>query len=142
MITVLSLLQALHSIYAAWNLKDRRHTDPVNCLAMLTGCWMGWPYSGYLWRENAGPAQREYAAIAKAISQFEPVTMFADPDVSIAELGNLRIDIAHIIQLLCCMAACSATLTGWGFNLGCDLCLANKSLLPASAVSVHLSGLA
>lgn len=43
------------------------------------GCWMGWPYSPYLWRDNAKPAQAQYAAIAKAISQFEPVWMFADP---------------------------------------------------------------
>ncbi|KAG2430345.1 hypothetical protein HYH02_013709 [Chlamydomonas schloesseri] len=43
------------------------------------GCWMGWPYSPYLWREDAKPAQQQYAAIAKAISQFEPVWMFADP---------------------------------------------------------------
>lgn len=42
---------------------------------------MGWPDSPYLWRENAGPAQEQYAAIAKAISQFEPLTMFANPEV-------------------------------------------------------------
>ena len=46
------------------------------------GCWMGWPYSPYLWRDGAKPAQQQYAAIAKAISQFEPVWMFADPAVS------------------------------------------------------------
>lgn len=40
---------------------------------------MGWPYDGNLWRENAKPAQAQYAAIAKAISQFEPLTMFAHP---------------------------------------------------------------
>ena len=42
-------------------------------------CWMGWPTSGYLWRENAKPAQEQYAGIAKAISQFEPVRMIASP---------------------------------------------------------------
>lgn len=42
------------------------------------GCWMGWPDSGYLWREGAKPAQEQYAAIAKAISEFEPLTMFAN----------------------------------------------------------------
>ncbi len=46
------------------------------------GCWMGWPYSPYLWRDGAKPAQQQYAAIAKAISEFEPVWMFADPSVS------------------------------------------------------------
>lgn len=39
---------------------------------------MGWPDSGYLWRDNAEPAQEQYANIAKAISEFEPLTMFAN----------------------------------------------------------------
>ena len=42
------------------------------------GCWMGWPDSGYLWREGAKPAQEQYANVAKAISEFEPLTMFAN----------------------------------------------------------------
>lgn len=42
------------------------------------GCWMGWPDSGYLWRDGSKPAQEQYANIAKAISQFEPLTMFAN----------------------------------------------------------------
>jgi agmatine deiminase len=42
---------------------------------------MGWPYDKYLWRDNALPAKRQYAAVAKTISQFEPVTMWADPSV-------------------------------------------------------------
>lgn len=42
-------------------------------------CWMGWPTSGYLWREGARPAQEQYAGIAKAISQFEPLKMIASP---------------------------------------------------------------
>lgn len=44
-----------------------------------TGCWMGFPDDGCLWRDGARPAQQQYAAVAKAISQFEPVTMFANP---------------------------------------------------------------
>ncbi len=44
------------------------------------GCWMGWPHSPYLWREGARPAQEQYTAVAKAISQFEPLTMLADPE--------------------------------------------------------------
>ena len=42
------------------------------------GCWMGWPDSGYLWRDGAAPAQEQYANIAKAIAEFEPLTMFAN----------------------------------------------------------------
>jgi agmatine/peptidylarginine deiminase len=29
------------------------------------GCWMGWPYDKYLWREDALPAKKQYAAVAK-----------------------------------------------------------------------------
>ncbi len=45
-------------------------------------CWMGWPDSEdtrYLWREGGGPAQEQYADIATAISQFEPLIMLANP---------------------------------------------------------------
>ena len=42
---------------------------------------MGWPDSPYLWRENAKPAQEQYAAVAKAISQFEPLIMLTNPEV-------------------------------------------------------------
>lgn len=42
---------------------------------------MGWPDSGMLWREDARPAQKQYADVAKAISQFEPVVMMANPEV-------------------------------------------------------------
>lgn len=34
-----------------------------------------------LWREDARPAQKQYADVAKAISQFEPVVMMANPEV-------------------------------------------------------------
>ncbi len=43
--------------------------------------WMGWPDSGMLWREDAKPAQKQYADVAKAISEFEPVVMMANPEV-------------------------------------------------------------
>ncbi len=42
---------------------------------------MGWPDSPYLWREGARPAQEQYAAVAKAISQFEPLVMLTNPEV-------------------------------------------------------------
>lgn len=29
------------------------------------GCWMGWPYDKYLWRGDALPAKKQYAAVAK-----------------------------------------------------------------------------
>jgi agmatine/peptidylarginine deiminase len=53
------------------------------------GCWMGWPDSGYLWRDNAEPAQEQYANIAKAISEFEPLTM-------VANAGAVRFRLAFV----------------------------------------------
>lgn len=43
---------------------------------------MGWPESDdsqYLWREGGAPAREAYANVAKAISQFEPLYMIANP---------------------------------------------------------------
>jgi agmatine deiminase len=43
------------------------------------GCWMLWPRRADNWREHAGPAQQAFAAVAKAIAQFEPVTVGVHP---------------------------------------------------------------
>ena len=51
-------------------------------------CWMGWPRRPDNWRENAGPAQKAYAAVATAISEFEPVTL-AVPDLQLVRGGDL-----------------------------------------------------
>lgn len=51
---------------------------------------MGWPDSGMLWREAAKPAQKQYADVAKAISQFEPVVMMANPEVCLLALSLYR----------------------------------------------------
>lgn len=43
---------------------------------------MGWPESDdsqYLWREGGEPAREAYAEVARAISQFEPLFMIANP---------------------------------------------------------------
>ena len=40
--------------------------------------WMGWPHRTDTWAHGAKPAQKQYAAIARAISQFAPVTMCAN----------------------------------------------------------------
>ena len=61
------------------------------------GCWMGWPHSPYLWRENAKPAQEQYTAVAKAISQFEPLTMLADPEARPRSAGPTSV---------CCIVPC------------------------------------
>jgi agmatine deiminase len=39
------------------------------------GTWMLWPERPDNWREDAAPAQQAFAAVAAAISQFEPVTV-------------------------------------------------------------------
>ena len=65
---------------------------------------MGWPYDPCLWRDGAVPAKKTYAAVAKTISQFEPVTMLADPAVSGG--GCWLLHSGRRLSLLTC--ACSA----------------------------------
>jgi agmatine deiminase len=43
-------------------------------------CWMAWPCRAALWGERLGAARSAYAAVARAIARFEPVTMVARPD--------------------------------------------------------------
>ncbi|MGV9270158.1 agmatine deiminase family protein [Kitasatospora sp. NPDC003701] len=43
------------------------------------GCLMAWPTRAELWGETLDEARREYAEVARAISEFEPVTMVACP---------------------------------------------------------------
>ena len=42
-----------------------------------TGIWMLWPERNDNWRNGGKPAQEAYANVAKAISEFEPVTVIA-----------------------------------------------------------------
>ncbi|KQV21668.1 MULTISPECIES: agmatine/peptidylarginine deiminase [unclassified Kitasatospora] len=42
-------------------------------------CLMAWPTRAELWGETFAEAKREYAQVARAISEFEPVTMVARP---------------------------------------------------------------
>lgn len=50
------------------------------------GCWMIWPERPDNWRYGAKPAQEAFVEVAKAIAQFEPVTMC----VSEAQFVNAR----------------------------------------------------
>jgi agmatine deiminase len=50
------------------------------------GCWLLWPERSDNWREAARPAQLAFAAVAAAISRFEPVTV----GVSGAHYGEAR----------------------------------------------------
>lgn len=42
--------------------------------------WMLWPCRCDNWREGAGPAQKAYAEVARAIARFEPVYVCAPPE--------------------------------------------------------------
>jgi agmatine deiminase len=44
-----------------------------------TRCWMAWPTREAIWGENLPAASEDYANIARAISQFEPVVMLTPP---------------------------------------------------------------
>lgn len=50
------------------------------------GCWLLWPERPDNWRLGAKPAQRAFAAVAAAISEFEPVTV----GVSREQYANAR----------------------------------------------------
>jgi agmatine deiminase len=51
-------------------------------------CWMAWPCREQLWGEGLDAARDAYAEVAKAIAEFEPVTMIANPE-NVAE-ASLR----------------------------------------------------
>lgn len=42
--------------------------------------WMLWPHRPDNWRSGAKPAQKAFAAVARAIAQFEPVTIGVKPE--------------------------------------------------------------
>lgn len=61
-----------------------------------TGCWMLWPERPDNWRNGAKPAQRAFAHVATAISQFEPVTV----GVSNRQFENARAILPSAIRLV------------------------------------------
>ena len=58
--------------------------------------WMLWPERRDTWRENAKPAQEAFGEVARAISQFEPVTI----GVNQTQYGNARSMIPAHIQVV------------------------------------------
>ncbi|BFM18438.1 agmatine deiminase family protein [Maricurvus nonylphenolicus] len=42
-------------------------------------CWMVWPHDGSYWMGRHDEVKKAYAAVAKAIRQFEPVSMLVSP---------------------------------------------------------------
>lgn len=45
-------------------------------------CWMAWPCRKDLWGDRLQAVRAAYGAIAKAIAEFEPVTMIARPELT------------------------------------------------------------
>jgi len=48
--------------------------------ARHSGCWMAWPQRPEIWGDFFEGAREDYVRVARAIAQFEPVTMVADPE--------------------------------------------------------------
>jgi agmatine deiminase len=47
-------------------------------------CWMAWPHRADLWGASLPETQQAYAAVARAIAAFEPVTLVAAPEAAAA----------------------------------------------------------
>ena len=45
-------------------------------------CWMAWPCRAEHWGDRLAAARQAYADVAKAIAEFEPVTMVARPELT------------------------------------------------------------
>ncbi|CAM3916303.1 agmatine deiminase [Mesobacillus zeae] len=60
------------------------------------GCWMIWPERTDNWRNGAKPAQHAFVEVAKAISEFEPVTMVVSP----AQYTNARYMLPEHIRVV------------------------------------------
>jgi agmatine deiminase len=50
--------------------------------ALHERCWMAWPCREDAWGERLAAARQVYAEVAKAIAEFEPVTMVARPELT------------------------------------------------------------
>ncbi|MER6401166.1 agmatine deiminase family protein [Kitasatospora sp. NPDC001603] len=62
------------------------------------GCLMAWPTRAELWGETLDEARREYAGVARAIAEFEPVTMVACPGQG-EEAGTLCGEGVEVVEL-------------------------------------------
>lgn len=62
------------------------------------GTWMLWPVRTDTWRSGAKPAQKAYVEVAKAIAQFEPVTMCVNAD-QFENARNLLPDHIRVVEI-------------------------------------------
>lgn len=84
------MTQLIHSTPRA----DGFHMPPE--WAAHTRTWMLWPQRPDNWRLKAGPAQKAFAEVANAVSQFEPLTMGVNPD----QVRNARILLQKQIRVV------------------------------------------
>ena len=82
-----------------------RHASPLEAGYVMPAewhpherCWMAWPDRADLWGPALRDTQTSYAAVAKAIRAFEPVTMVANPvSARLArDLCGTKIDVVEI----------------------------------------------
>lgn len=66
--------------------------------ALHDRCWMAWPCRTEVWGAGLSAAEDAYAAVARAIASFEPVTMIAPPDR--AEEASARCGPEVIVEVL------------------------------------------
>ena len=53
-----------------------------------SGCWMAWPDSLAVWDRHLLNAQQDYARVANAIADFEPVRMLVPPRAAAQALDS------------------------------------------------------
>ena len=85
---IIAYLDKITRLRDGWS---KNMTNPLTTLPAVDGyrmpaefephskTWMLWPERLDNWREHALPAQRAFADVARAIAQFEPVTMGVNP---------------------------------------------------------------
>ena len=59
-------------------------------------CWMAWPCREEAWEGAIAAARRAFAEVARAIAEFEPVTMICRPDL----LASASLELGSGITLL------------------------------------------
>jgi agmatine deiminase len=60
---------------------------------------MGWPCRRELWGETLDAARADYAAVARAVARFEPVTMIANPGRDAVDAGRLCGPEVEVVEL-------------------------------------------
>jgi agmatine deiminase len=93
-----------------------------------SGTWMLWPQRPDNWRLGAKPAQKAFAAVARAIAQFEPVTVGVNhnqyaharavlpPEVRVVELSNNDAWMRDVGPTFLCNAEGELAGIDWIFN--------------------------